>query len=37
MTASDFIECQEAYASLRLPTLAAGYPLPAELTAPQDL
>ena len=36
MTASDLIECREAYASLRLPTLAAGYPLPAELTAPQN-
>ncbi|KIJ98012.1 hypothetical protein K443DRAFT_681054 [Laccaria amethystina LaAM-08-1] len=41
MTASNlvvrgFIECQEAYASLRLPTRAAGCPLPAELMAPQD-
>ena len=35
MTASDPIECREAYASLCLPT-PAGYPLPAELTAPQN-
>ena len=34
MTASDLIECQEAYASLRRPTLAA--PLPPALTALQD-
>ena len=42
MTASDLmvrrfmIKCQEAYANLRLPTRAAGSPLPAESTASQD-
>jgi hypothetical protein len=41
MTASNlvvrgFIECQEAYASLRLPTRVVGCSLPAELMAPQD-